>query len=332
MLIWPDDLSDRCAALADSCSSGVQLDLRLRGLIEEIGLPGRSGEIEDLPATAVDRMKEGADPEAFLVRRIGELVWEMVWDNLVNPDLEDGLIRGAWMLRNGFDFPALEEAAVRSGFRFRFYAENLSSGDLPQGFDSAGFTGQLFAAIFHGGKLRAGFKFSELGSWTGDQRLPEEIRQHPVVRALDLVGKFGAHPTSGAERVGYLLDLEEIWSSGNEQAQDLLVHALFLAHPFDGQGDLIVKWSHTFFDEHPSSTSNVMRYYLARGHRLNGNYEIAYSEILRALAGLRANDTTSAEHLFEEQYSREREMIVMKREIDRTGDELLSQMEDQLAN
>ena len=314
---WPQDLVNRVRDATSGNVDAAELDLRLREIIDSVGLPYGSLGVPDLPDDFVSALRTTeADAEPGL-HRFPEILWVAVWDELVSPTLADAAIRGEWMARNGVGQTERERRAISGGFRWRAFVEDFSVIDLPEVFNEVSDDGQTFAAIFQAGKLRAGFKFAELEEWAGDRRLSENIRVNPVMQAFHLMGTIGTRPAT----LNDLRRLDQIWHEGDMETRNLLVHALFVAMPFEQQGALLVERAEQYLADSPAPDTVVM-YYAARGHRLVGEYERAYQRILDALAGVRARDTSSAVELLQEQYNRERDMIVFKRETNEMRDAL----------
>ncbi|SFQ63366.1 hypothetical protein SAMN05421810_11157 [Amycolatopsis arida] len=166
-----------------------------------------------------------------------------------------------------------------------------------------------FAALYHAGKLRANFGFDELDRFLDASLLAlaaGEHREDPLFVALRAFSAFGRTAITSRHAVALF---ERAWHDPRRTRHvvDVCLNGLWVARPFDGQGELLRDRALEAVRCHPGD--HVFHYRLAVGHRMCENHDAALDDIDEALALLPAIGRRGSHKQLQEQYLAERNTI-----------------------
>ncbi|MBL7486687.1 hypothetical protein I6A60_29270 [Frankia sp. AgB1.9] len=163
-----------------------------------------------------------------------------------------------------------------------------------------------FAAIYQAGKLRANFWFAELETFLTCSPLAAAGRDlhGPLVTALRAFAACGLRDTTRGVAL-----VQAAWTEvpRSREVTDVCLHALDVAWPSAGQGELLRRYATDAVATSPAA--HPWWYRRARGERRCGDLEAAATAIQTALAALPAHGSRTAHEHLQERYLRERDLI-----------------------
>ena len=168
----------------------------------------------------------------------------------------------------------------------------------------------FFAALYHAGKLRADFSFEELRIFLESSMLALATGPHrdePIFVGLQAFAAFGSRNTT-TEHAVELLDRAWNHPARTRHVVDVCLNALSAAVPFPEQGELLRERATVAVDLH--SEDHIFHFRLATGQRLCGDHRAALDSIDSALRLLPATGNRGSHKLLQEQYVRERDLII----------------------
>jgi hypothetical protein len=166
-----------------------------------------------------------------------------------------------------------------------------------------------FATLYHAGKLRANFAFSELGLFLESSPLALAAgnnRETPLFTAFLALAAYGSRK-SNPTYAGELLD--RAWNAPDRThaTVDTALNALATAVPFDGQGELLRDRSGEALAGYPGN--HLFHFRLAQALHMSGDYDAALPEIDAALERLPATGWRIQHELFQIQFTALRDAI-----------------------
>jgi tetratricopeptide (TPR) repeat protein len=166
-----------------------------------------------------------------------------------------------------------------------------------------------FATLYHAGKLRANFTFSQL-----DKSLESLLgqaagiyRDNPLFIALQSFAAFGSAKITNDHALSLF---NKAWSvpERSRAVADICLNGLWAAGPFDAQGTLLRDHAQEALAHYPGD--HIFLFRLARGQRLAEDYQEALTSIDSALELLPAVGGRGSHELLQNQYMDERHAII----------------------
>ncbi|MER6809906.1 hypothetical protein ABT299_11555 [Spirillospora sp. NPDC000708] len=168
----------------------------------------------------------------------------------------------------------------------------------------------FFAALYHAGKLRADFSFEELRIFLESSSLALTAglrRDEPIFVALEAFAAFGSRNAT-TEHAIELFDRAWNHPARTRHVVDVCLNALWAAVPFPEQGALLGDRAKVAVELYPGD--HIFYFRLATGQRLSDEHRAALDSIDTALRLLPATGNRGSHKLLQEQYIRERGLIV----------------------
>lgn len=165
----------------------------------------------------------------------------------------------------------------------------------------------LFSALFHAGKLRANYRFSELRAHMKGFRSENAdtgLTDRTIVLALQAFASLGgdAKPDAGLHMLRWAWE-----NRSTRTTADVCLNSLGAARPFPEQGHLLRAYAKEIVSEQPAD--HAAHYWLASGHHYAHDHANALDSIDKALALLPARGARGSHALMREQHLSLRQRI-----------------------
>lgn len=304
---WPEDLEEM---LQTSDDNFVIKPKEMYGRVYRyIQNSLQNGTVPDLPRSLRQKANSG---HSQLLYQIVKLAWDDAWV-LSGPSLDDTIVCGEWLERNGFSARQIKSMALYLGFEHRDAIYNIQLTDRWQ---ATGDMPRLFATIFHLSRLRGSRMYSKMLDWHQSSGASNE---EPLIELLNTLAKTALGEKLSKERFCELWDhfykkaqLEDPEACEHTESMEqlfILLDTLQLSLDQPEHAQMLVDLSKDFLHLRMNYAEYVVWSFRARGERFLGRFQEAKRSILRAYDQLDLSENHRSNVFFVEQFDSERMLI-----------------------